>query len=98
MLDEFLSQMQVELAAHRFVLIPRSKNLQTIAAHGLTMKDVYRAITHLSNKNYAKGPLADRNGDPIPVWIFRQKINSTQFYIKLKLDAQVGVKCISFHD
>ncbi len=98
MLDEFLRQLQVELAANRWVLIPRSKNLQSIAAHGLTLRDVYRAISHLSDKNYSKGPMPDRNGDPTPVWIFRKKIGGKQFYIKLKLDPQVGVKCISFHD
>ncbi len=97
-LEDFLDQVQQELKSGKFVLIPRAKNLQALAKHGLKSNDVFRTLCKLTSNDYAKGPLPDDSGDPCPVWIFRKTIDGKIFYIKIKLDPHVGVKCISFHE
>ena len=83
-----------------FDFVPRRKNMQALAEHGLTIKDAKEEILELMVNNYYKGPKRDFD-KPGEIWEFKKSINGTQFYIKIKVVVENGrelLKCLGFHD
>ena len=83
-----------------FVLM--KKNLQALAACGLSIEDAKSEILSLKVTNYYKGPKHDFDSSrPGDIWEFKKNIDGTQFYVKLKI-TQVNekdiLKCIGFHE
>ncbi len=98
----FLSQAKKLIAAGQYDFVPRRKNLMSLAACGLTIKDAKDEILGLTASDYYKGPKHDldsqQSGD---IWEFKKKIGSKQFYVKLKIQNRNGtdvLKCLSFHE
>ncbi len=98
--DAFLNDMRAAIKAGRYAFIPRRKNLQTLAAHGLLLADVLDELMHLTFANYISGPETDRDRPSSdPFWIFKSSIEGERIYIKVKIEYQTdkGVKIVSFH-
>ena len=80
-------------------MVPRRKNLASLAKLGLTKRNCKEEILSLSEADYCNGPKpdTDRLGE---IWEFGKLIEGKEVYIKLKI-AQVGnemiAKCLSFH-
>lgn len=88
------------ISSNKFDFVPRRKNLQSLAKHGLTIKDAKDEILDLVISNYYKGPKNDFDR-PGEIWEFKKEIDGTLFYIKIKIAIECGteiVKCIGFHD
>ena len=88
------------IAQGKFDFVPRQKNMQALAKHGLTIKDAKEEILELVINNYYKGPKKDFD-KPGEIWEFKKLINGTQFYIKFKILVANGeelFKCLGFHD
>ena len=88
------------ISSKKFDFVPRRKNLQSLAKHGLTIKDAKDEILDLVISNYSKGPKNDFDR-PGEIWEFKKEIDGTLFYIKIKIAIECGteiVKCIGFHD
>ncbi|MCM1063235.1 MAG: type II toxin-antitoxin system MqsR family toxin [Eubacterium sp.] len=82
--------------------MPRRKNMQALAAHGLTITDAKAEILALVANDYYKGPKQDfdpeRTGD---IWEFKKEVDGMQFYVKVKITQENGediLKCLSFHE
>lgn len=98
----FLQDAKILLSTGRFTLIPREKNMQTLARYGLTIADVRDEILSLVVADYYKGAKQDLDADkPGDIWEFKKEIDDGQFYVKLKI-APIGsgriLKCLSFHE
>lgn len=79
---------------------PRRKNLQSLAEHGISLKEAKDAIIGLISSNYYKGPKQDFSR-PGEIWEFKKKIGNVVFYIKLKIDIDGNrkvLKCLGFHE
>ena len=101
-ISSFLVKAKGLLVAGDYVFVPRRKNLQALADHGLTIADAKDEILGLVVGDYYKGPKQDfdrnQSGD---VWEFKKTVDSKQFYVKLKIQNQNGkdiLKCLSFHE
>lgn len=96
---EFLMEFKEIIVKRGLDVIPRTENIEALAALGLTKKDRKNEILSLSVADYCSGPEpdVDRQGH---IWVFGKEINGINIYIKLKM-AQVGemkiAKCLSFH-
>lgn len=83
-----------------YTLIPRRKNLNTLARLGIMLPDALDEIYALTSLDYFSGPDIDRD---IPcsdkLWTFKKYIYGENIYIKLKVEYQENkqVKIISFH-
>lgn len=84
------------------MFVPRSKNLQSLSEHGLTIADVKDEIFSLKVNDYYKGPKKDfdktQSGD---IWEFKKTVDQEIFYVKLKIQNHGGkdiLKCLSFHE
>ena len=97
---QYLAKIKQLISSGCWVLVPRKKNLDSLAREGLTVADAKNALLSLEIRDYQRGPELDYSysGD---VWVFKRTVESTEFYIKLKIDvANDGtevLKCISFH-
>lgn len=98
----FLARAKRLLSAGKYNFIPRRKNTQSLAEHGLTIKDAKDEIMDLVVGDYYKGPKRDfdatQSGD---VWEFKKNIDGIPFYVKLKIQKTQGediLKCLSFHE
>ena len=95
-----LEKVKKLISGKKFDFVPRRKNLQSLAKHGLTIKDAKDEILDLVTSNYYKGPKNDFDR-PGEIWEFKKEIDGTLFYIKIKIAIECGteiVKCIGFHD
>lgn len=95
-----LEKVKKLISGKKFDFVPRRKNLQSLAKHGLTIKDAKDEILDLVISNYYKGPKNDFDR-PGEIWEFKKEIDGTLFYIKIKIAIECGteiVKCIGFHD
>ena len=95
-----LEKVKKLISGKKFDFVPRRKNLQSLAKHGLTIKDAKDEILDLVTSNYYKGPKNDFDS-PGEIWEFKKEIDGTLFYIKIKIAIECGteiVKCIGFHD
>lgn len=97
----FLNKAKKLVSDEQYTFIPRQKNMQALAQHGLTIVDAKDEILGLVFADYYKGPKQDFDR-PGYIWEFKKEISGVIFYIKLKIDdSQQGnpiLKCIGFHD
>lgn len=98
--ENFLSDMRAGISAGKAILIPRKKNLDTLAKLGILPKDAFQEAQNLSFADYICGPEIDQdfpNTDKL--WVFKTMIDSNCIYIKVKVEYQVNgkVKFLSFH-
>ncbi len=98
----FLQDVKKLISAGRYDFVPRRKNMQALAQHGLTIMDAKEEILSLVVGDYYKGPKPDldpnRTGE---IWEFKKDIGGIQFYVKVKIVQENGVdilKCIGFHE
>lgn len=98
----FLARVKKLVSAGKYDFVPRRKNLQSLAQHGLTLVDAKNEIIGLVVGDYYKGPKQDfdpkRPGD---IWEFKKKVDGVQFYVKIKIVHENGediLKCLGFHE
>lgn len=99
-IQKVLADMRTAIDCNKFQLIPRKKNLDTLARLGLTWQDAKDAIYTLSEKEYRRGPMLDRdNPDSDHFWEFMKRVEGETLYIKFKVlyQADGSVKLVSFH-
>ena len=98
----FLDSAKKLILAGRYVFIPRGKNLQALACHGMTIADAKSVITELTVGDYYKGPKRDFDpAQPGDIWEFKKDLGGETFYVKLKIQNRNGadvLKCLSFHE
>ena len=82
----FLENAKALISAGRYDFVPRRKNMQSLAQHGLTITDAKAELLELVVRDYYKGPKQDFNPDkPGDIWEFKKYIAGRLFYIKLKI-------------
>ena len=98
----FLERMKKLLSVGKYDFVPRRKNMQALAQHGLTISDAKNEMLELMVSDYYKGPKQDfdlnRPGD---IWEFKKDIDGVCFYIKVKITKENGediLKCMGFHE
>ena len=98
----YLTVLKRLLSEGKYDFVPRRKNMQALAKHGLTITDAKNEILELVVDDYYKGPKQDldpnRQGE---IWEFKKTIDGIQFYIKVKIVHENGediMKCIGFHE
>lgn len=98
----YLSEIKKLLSAGKYDFVPRRKNMQALAQHGLTITDAKNEILGLVVGDYYKGSKQDldsnRSGD---IWEFKKNIDGIQFYVKVKITQENGediLKCLGFHE
>lgn len=98
----FLEDMKRLVSAGKYDFIPRRKNMQDLAKHGLTVSDAKNEILELVIDDYHKGPKQDFDHNrPGDIWEFKKNIDSVCFYIKVKITQENGediLKCLGFHE
>lgn len=101
-IESFLKEAKILIRTGKHDFVPRRKNMQSLAKYGLSIIDAKEEIGDLKVENYYKGPKEDfdrtRTGT---IWEFKKQINSTLFYVKLKVTEVNGervLKCIGFHE
>lgn len=98
----FLTKAKKLLSTGNYDFVPRRKNMQALAQHGLTFADAKSEILELTAGDYYKGPKKDFDlNHPGDIWEFKKEIEGSKFYIKLKIENQNGrelLKCLSFHE
>ena len=98
----FLENAKALISAGRYDFVPRRKNMQSLAQHGLTITDAKAELLELVVRDYYKGPKQDFNPDkPGDIWEFKKYIAGRLFYIKLKITQENGtdiLKCLGFHE
>ena len=98
----FLSRAKKLLSVGLYDFVPRGKNMQTLAKHGMTIKDAKNEIFDLTVSDYYKGPKKDFDRDHTgDIWEFKKDINGAPFYVKLKITKENNIqilKCLSFHE
>ena len=94
-IKDFLRRVKKEMSTpDRIQLIDRAKNIDDIARLGLKWKHEILSLTY---EDYDRGPLPDHSGVG-EIWEFIPEIDGVMIYIKLKLDSERGVVCLSFHE
>ena len=63
----FLENAKALISAGRYDFVPRRKNMQSLAQHGLTITDAKAELLELVVSDYYKGPKQDFNPDKIVV-------------------------------
>lgn len=98
----YLARVKKLLSIGKYDFIPRRKNMQALAQHGLTIIDAKNEILGLVISDYYKGPKQDLDPNrPGEIWEFKKNIDGMQFYVKLKIVRENGediLKCIGFHE
>ncbi len=101
-ISNFLNDVKKLLSEGKYDFVPRRKNMQHLALHGLSIADAKNQIYSLVVNDYYKGPKEDFNPNkPGNIWEFKKEIDYVQFYVKLKIVQENGeniLKCISFHE
>ena len=93
----FLENAKALISAGRYDFVPRRKNMQSLAQHGLTITDAKAELLELVVRDYYKGPKQDFNPDKPG----DKYIAGRLFYIKLKITQENGtdiLKCLGFHE
>lgn len=90
------------LSAGKYDFVPRRKNMQALAQHGMTITDAKNEILGLAVGDYYKGPKQDLDSKrPGDIWEFKKDVDGTQFYVKVKIVQENGddiLKCLGFHE
>jgi hypothetical protein len=98
----YLVQVKTLLSNGKYDFVPRRKNMQALAQHGLTITDAKSEILGLVVSDYYKGPKQDYDPNrPGDIWEFKKNIDGKQFYVKVKIVWENGediLKCMSFHE
>ena len=98
----FLEREKRLLSAGKYDFVPRRKNMQALAKHGLTILDAKSEILGLVVGDYYKGPKQDLDPNkPGDIWEFKKNIDEIQFYVKIKIIQENGediLKCLGFHE
>ena len=98
----FLERAKRLLSAGKYDFVPRRKNMQALARHGLTIADAKAELLDLVAGDYYKGPKQDLDPDrPGAIWEFKKQIDGKQFYVKIKITQENGediLKCLGFHE
>lgn len=98
----YLSEIKNLLSAGKYDFVPRRKNMQALAQHGLTITDAKNEILGLVVGDYYKGPKQDLDSKrPGDIWEFKKYIDGIQFYVKVKITQENGadiLKCLGFHE
>ena len=98
----YLTVVKRLLSVGKYDFVPRRKNMQALAQHGLTIADAKNEILGLVVGDYYKGPKQDFDSNrPGDIWEFKKSIDGMQFYVKLKIAQENGeniLKCLSFHE
>jgi hypothetical protein len=98
--ENMLHDMREALAQGKYNFIKRSKNMESLTQLGLVPSDIIDEINELTYADYISGPETDRDRpDDDKLWIFKKRVISEVFYIKLKVEYQTdkGVRVLSFH-
>lgn len=66
--------------------------------YGLLMQDIKNIILELEIDDYYKGPEADMDGYDGEILIFTSNFKNTKLYIKIRLEKNKIVICISIHE
>lgn len=98
----FLAKSKKLISTGKYDFVPRRKNMQSLAQHGLTITDAKNEILELVVDDYYKGPKQDFDPNrPGDIWEFKKNINGIKFYIKIKIVHENGkdiLKCLGFHE
>ena len=98
----YLADVKRLLSAGKYDFVPRRKNMQALAQHGLTITDAKNEILGLVVGDYYKGLKQDHDPNrPGDIWEFKKNIDGMQFYVKVKIVQENGediLKCIGFHE
>ncbi len=98
----FLGKMKGLISAGKYDFVPRRKNMQALAEHGLTITDAKNEILGLVVSDYYKGPKQDFDPDrPGDIWEFKKDVDGIPFYVKVKITQENGediLKCMGFHE
>lgn len=99
---DFLSEAKTLLSVNKYDFVQRRKNMQDLAANGLTISDVKSQILSLEVEDYYKGPKQDFDrSKPGDIWEFKKNIDDVRFYVKLKITKVNGIdilRCLGFHE
>lgn len=96
----FLERAKWLVSQGDYDFVPRRKNMQALALHGLTVLDAKEEILGLSAGDYYKGPKQDFDR-PGEIWEFKKTVEGVPFYIKMKITEEGGkmtLKCLGFHE
>lgn len=99
-IERLLQDMRLALDSGNIQLIPRRKNMDTLAVLGISWEDAKAEIYSLTVNEYFQGPEIDRDFQGSdPFWMFKKNINGQVIYIKFKvLYMEDGsVRLVSFH-
>ena len=98
----YLTEVKRLLSVGKYDFVPRRKNMQALAQHGLTIADAKNEILGLVFSDYYKGPKQDFDPNrPGDIWEFKKNIDGMQFYVKVKIVQENGediLKCLAFHE
>ena len=98
----YLTKVKRLVSSKKYDFVPRRKNMQALAQHGLTILDAKDEILGLVVGDYYKGPKQDFDSNRSGViWEFKKIINGIRFYIKIKIVQENGeeiLKCLAFHE
>lgn len=81
-----------------FSIIPRVKNRNFMREYGLKLNDIKNIILGLSVEDYIKGPEEDEGGYVGEVWFFEPRFRGIKLYVKLRIQDNKLVVCISMHE
>lgn len=86
-------------ARRRFVFVGRKKNLDMLAALGISRTHAESLVMGLKPEDYVRGPEADHNNPVLDVWVFGLSASGREIYVKLQLLLEPpSCVCISFHE
>ena len=98
----FLERTKKLVSTGKYDFVPRRKNMQALAQHGMTIADAKAEILGLVVGDYYKGPKQDLDPNrPGDIREFKKQVNGTQFYVKVKIVQENGeniLKCLGFHE
>ena len=101
-ISTYLTKVKRLVSSKKYDFVPRRKNMQALAQHGLTILDAKDEILGLVVGDYYKGPKQDFDSNrPGVIWEFKKIINGIRFYIKIKIVQENGeeiLKCLAFHE
>lgn len=101
-ITDFLAKVKNLLSAGKYDFVPRRKNMQALAQHGLTITDAKNEILGLMISDYYKGPKQDLDSNRLgDIWEFKKNIDGMKFYVKVKIVQENGediLKCLGFHE
>lgn len=99
-ISRFLEEAKILISAGKYDFVPRRKNMQALAQHGLTISDAKDEILGLVVGDYYKGPKQDFER-PGVIWEFKKSVDGIQFYVKIKIIHENGesiLRCLGFHE